>query len=423
MFNPNGIGKAFGTCGEFLQVSLMVNDDEITEARFCTNARNNIILCGEIVTILAKGSTISKVKGLTADKILEIGGLSDTERYYAELAEKALGKAIESYINSNLKGNSELSISYKERKEHLNFLQSLPLKQKIRLTNFVIKEALDKHERPVIAWSGGKDSTVLLFLSLRQKPDIDVVWINTGVEYPECVKFIRKISSEWKLNFHEAKPEMTFWQVVEKYGYPFFGKGNSRGYWFNRVNLWKRKGRNELARIIEVTRASTECCRILKERPASKIYQKLNTDCILLGNIVSESHQRFLIWAKKGGYFYSSSEKRWKVWPLSIWTEGDVWKYHELYNIPYCSIYDKGHRRNGCWPCLMDIKFPDNHLQSLRRSHPKLWRFLIRDKGLGEVILALKQGLDAKELKEKRDRLKAQVEELIEKRPCYFDKL
>ena len=71
----------------------------------------------------------------------------------------------------------------------------------------------------------------------------------------------------------------------------------------------------------------------------------------------------------------------------------------------------------------MDIKFPDNHLQSLRRSHPKLWRFLIRDKGLGEVILALKQGLDAKELKEKRDRLKAQVEELIEKRPCYFDKL
>lgn len=323
--------------------------------------------------------------------------------------------------------NSENSLQslpyYREKKNQLSFLQALSLEEKIARANSIISTALNKHQHPAVAWSGGKDSSVLLYLTLQQKPDINVVWINTGVEYPECVEFIKRITLEWDVKFNEAKPKMTFWEVIEKYGYPFFGKGNSRGYWYNRVNLWKSKGRAELARLIEVSKSSTECCRILKENPANEMYRLLGADCILLGNIVAESHQRFLIWAKKGEHFYSSSEKRWKVWPLSIWTENDIWKFHEIYNIPHCSIYDKGHRRNGCWPCLMDIKYPDNHLQTLRQSHPKLWRFLIQKKGIGEIILALKLGLNGQEKEKERQFLRTKVADLIEQQPCFFDKL
>lgn len=316
-----------------------------------------------------------------------------------------------------------LSNIYKQKRDELTSLKYMSLEQKVERTKSIISIALNNHQRPIVAWSGGKDSTVLLYFVLKQMPDIDVVWVNTGVEYPECVNFIMRLTNEWGIKLHIARPEITFWQVIEKYGYPFFGKGNSRGYWFNRVNLWKRKGKKELARIIEISKASTECCRILKEKPADKVYKALGVDCIILGNIVEESHQRFLIWAKKGDYFYSSSEKRWKAWPLSIWTEQDIWKAHQIYNIPHSEIYDKGHRRNGCWPCLMDIKFPDNHLRSLRETHPKLWHFLIWEKGIGEVILALKLGLRKEEIEQNKEFLRKRVAFYIEQRPCFFDKL
>lgn len=214
-----------------------------------------------------------------------------------------------------------------------------------------------------------------------------------------------------------------FWEVVDKYGYPFFGKGNGSGYWYNRVNLWKRKGHDELARTIEVAKASTECCRILKENPAKKVYRELNTDCVILGNIVAESHQRLLTWIKKGDHFYSSSERRWKAWPLAIWTDENIWKFHEFHNLPHSPIYDQGHRRNGCWPCLMDLKHPDNHLQAMRQSHPKLWHFLVGQKEVGEVILALKLGLNREEMDEQCEELRRHVRYLIKERPCFFDKV
>lgn len=314
-------------------------------------------------------------------------------------------------------------VLFKERLKELKQLQSLPLAEKINYTRKILSQVLTTHRQVVVAWSGGKDSTILLYFVLQYKPDIDVIWVNTGVEYPECVKFIQQLSSEWRIRLHVAKPELTFWKVVEKYGYPFFGKGNSGGYWFNRVSLWKEKGRPELARLIEVAKASTECCRFLKEKPANKMYQALGADCILLGNVIAESHQRFLIWAQKGDYYYASSEKRWKAWPISIWTEEDIWDFHHLYNIPHSAIYDKGHKRNGCWPCLMDIKYPDNHLQALRQSHPKLWSFLIEKKGVGEIILALKLGLNRQEMEEYQDQLKKQVNLLVQERPCFFDRI
>ena len=42
----------------------------------------------------------------------------------------------------------------------------------------------------------------------------------------------------------------------------------------------------------------------------------------------------------------------------------------------------------------MDFRFPDNKLGILRQSHPKLWQFLIVNKGLGKRILALKLALE-----------------------------
>ena len=88
-----------------------------------------------------------------------------------------------------------------------------PLQYKIDKAVEVIKEAfeLSKHT-PAIAFSGGKDSTVLwhIIRTYFSEKDYKVIFGNTGVEYPESLKFARKLGKEWGgKNFYETKPDHT----------------------------------------------------------------------------------------------------------------------------------------------------------------------------------------------------------------------
>jgi len=309
-------------------------------------------------------------------------------------------------------------VSFRERFQYLKNIQGKRFENKLEDSRALISSILECHRRPAIAWSGGKDSTVLLHMILSLKPDINVVWVNTGVEFPECVHFILDLSVRWNLNLHVAKPATTFWKVVDEFGWPMLGKGGNGG-WESRAAYLERNGKMRLAKATREARIGAACCRILKKNPSDKIYKELEVDCVVVGNMVAESRQRFLNWAQRGDYYYAPSEGRYKVWPMAAWNDNDVWEYHNRFGIPHSPIYDKGHKRNGCWPCLMDIRFPDSKLSLLRHSHPKLWRFLLVDKRLGERILALKIALGKEEML--NHMVRHYVRTLVEQRPCFFD--
>ena len=95
--------------------------------------------------------------------------------------------------------------------EELERLQRLPLKKKMDRAVEWIGKGLDvsKHST-AIAFSGGKDSTVLWWLIRTFYPDAKpfVIFGNTGVEYPESLRFARKLGKEWgEGRFREARPE------------------------------------------------------------------------------------------------------------------------------------------------------------------------------------------------------------------------
>ena len=89
-----------------------------------------------------------------------------------------------------------------------------------------------------VSFSGGKDSTVLAYLAARylssfKTPpwELNLVFVNTGLEYPEIQKFVNEYT-EWlrrefprvTVNLHRLRPKMNIRQVVTKYGYSIVGK-------------------------------------------------------------------------------------------------------------------------------------------------------------------------------------------------------
>ena len=73
-----------------------------------------------------------------------------------------------------------------------------------------------------VSFSGGKDSTVLLHIARQLYPNIQAVFVDTGLEYPEIRSFVKTFD-----NVVWLKPKMNFRKVIETYGYPFISKETS----------------------------------------------------------------------------------------------------------------------------------------------------------------------------------------------------
>lgn len=109
--------------------------------------------------------------------------------------------------------------------EELRLLQNYPLdikiaKSKQRIREFVQHFGIDG---VYVSFSGGKDSTVLLHLVRSIYPEVEAVFSNTGLEFPELVEFVKT-----KENVTMVRPKKSFKQVLEQEGYPLISKKTAR---------------------------------------------------------------------------------------------------------------------------------------------------------------------------------------------------
>ena len=103
-------------------------------------------------------------------------------------------------------------------------LLSASLEEKIRQTKMRIIEWYEQFDGQVyVSFSGGEDSTVLLHLVRSIYPDVVAVFADTGLEFPENKAFCKTIP-----NLITVRPEMSFRQVLDKYGYPVVSKEQSQ---------------------------------------------------------------------------------------------------------------------------------------------------------------------------------------------------
>jgi len=203
-------------------------------------------------------------------------------------------------------------------------------------SDWVIQEALKRHgEKVALLWSGGRCSTAVLHMTLKINPKIKVLFVNTGVEYPETLKYVLNLGKEWKINLIILKPELTFWDIIKKYGLPII----------RRPNNMRKKGEPD----------TPPCCYWLKKKPVIEYIKKHKIEALITGIRAGESTVRAINFRQKGAqFYYVKSEKIWKYHPIAFWNTKKVADYLLKNDIPLNPLYLKLDRV-GCWPCTAFI--------------------------------------------------------------------
>lgn len=282
-----------------------------------------------------------------------------------------------------------------------------------------------------VSFSGGKDSTVLAYqaaqyLSRFRTPpwELNLVFVNTGLEYPEIQKFVNEYA-DWlrkefprvTVNLVRLRPKMNIRQVVEKYGYSIVSK-EVAGYVSdarrNPSGLRMKRLRGEAVRkdgqpsvyncekweylLYAPFVISSTCCAIMKKSPL-KTYAHKTGQQATTATMAEESRFRMMYWLNTGCNAFEGKRPMGK--PMSFWTEQDVLRFIVDHQLPYASVYGDivasdgendygatlidcklhctGCQRTGCMFCAFGahLEKNENRFERMKLTHPKHYAFCI----------------------------------------------
>lgn len=244
--------------------------------------------------------------------------------------------------------------------------QQWPLSHKIDHSLGVIDQFASHFNGQVyVAYSGGKDSVVMLSLVEIIIPRVKCMFVMTGCESPSVCRFIRQLKADGK-DIDIVRPGINLKDVFAKCGFPLVSKRVAHMVDCVRRNPYCDSSRHMLIRsnphcipdkwmylINEPYNTSDRCCFWLKKRPSYQ-YMKCTGRRPFIGLLASESDQRRTAYIRRGGCnsFGEDGKQHPSSLPLAIWTDEDVWAYIRDRGLKLPDIYERGARRTGCRICV-----------------------------------------------------------------------
>jgi len=202
---------------------------------------------------------------------------------------------------------------------HLNELESEAI--------FVIREVVAQFERPALLFSGGKDSIVLAYLSRKAfapaRIPFPLVHIDTGHNFPETMEYRDWLVKELdvKLVVGSVQESIDTGKAREETGF------NASRNALQTVTLLDTIEKNKYDAAMGGARRDEEKARA-KERFFSHRDEFGSWD---------PKNQRPELWNLFNGRKHVGEHFR--VFPISNWTEMDVWQYIHAENIPIPKLY------------------------------------------------------------------------------------
>lgn len=195
-----------------------------------------------------------------------------------------------------------------------------------------------------LAFSGGKDSSVIKALADMAGVKYEAHYTHTSVDPPELVRFIR-----------QEHPDV----VIDIPRYPDDYKNPKLTG--KQITMWNLIPEKKLP----PTQVARYCCAELKESMGEGRF-------VVTGVRWAESAKR----SKRGGLELAEKKSyrmenydpdnpkqdtihncvkyaRRHLNPIIDWTNVEVWEFIKEYDVPYCKLYDEGFTRLGCIGCPM----------------------------------------------------------------------
>jgi phosphoadenosine phosphosulfate reductase len=248
------------------------------------------------------------------------------------------------------KGGDDLCASDLKTKDRLR--ARLPaFNRRVARAAEIVRRGLALCARPYVAFSGGKDSEVVLHLVVQQKPDVDVVWLHQGAEFPDTEELVYRLAREWNLNLHVVHVKPGLLELLEEYG--AYGLPVRTPY---------RQG--------DVTR------RLIRE-PSLRVAKEFGFDGVFMGLRKEESRTRKITLAVNGELHLAKYDGLWHVNPLADWSGEDVWAYINGLGLPYNAVYDKTRFQPREWirttPWAGGTGKEEGRFQFLKYYYPELF--------------------------------------------------
>lgn len=281
----------------------------------------------------------------------------------------------------------------------------LPYETKLRLTETRIREWHYNWAGQVyLSYSGGLDSTVLLHMIRKELGnDVPAVFSNTGLEFPEIVRFARKAPGAFEEIYPRDKngKRIAFKQIVDQHGFPLISKETAMKIEKLRHGKLSERYRNYLLNgdergkfgmlpkkwrfLLDVEfDTSQKCCDKMKKKPF-KEYEKRTGRKPYVGTTQDEGFMRAHLYASTGCNVYDGNKI--KSQPLGFWNRQDVLRYVVENDVEICSVYGDikqdqqgnyyttGEQRTGCMFCGFGAHLEEepNRFQRMSVTHPKCY--------------------------------------------------
>jgi phosphoadenosine phosphosulfate reductase len=160
---------------------------------------------------------------------------------------------------------------------------------------------------------------VLAHLTSRVAPGTDVVFLDTGLHFPETLRVRDRVAGSLPVRVRSVRPRLTVGQQDGLYGPRLF------------------------------SREPDECCGLRKVEPLERALA--GYDAWAAGLRRDESPSR----ATTPVVHFDAARGKVKVNPLAAWTQAEVDAYVARWEVPVNQLLSQGYGSVGCWPCTRRV--------------------------------------------------------------------
>ena len=197
---------------------------------------------------------------------------------------------------------------------------------KIEQAERLIHDLLSRGEPSCVTSSFQTECIALVHMIIRQKPDIPILFLDTGYHFPETYAYRDEIAERFGLNLVNLQPEMSVPEQESRFG-------------------------------ILYQSAPDRCCGFRKVEP---LFAALEPYGVWFTGLRRDQSPTRASLKEVDDFRLPSGKVLTKVSPLAAWTNPEVWAYLKANQIPVLPLYNLGYTSIGCRSCTQPPADPDN---------------------------------------------------------------